>query len=275
MRKPLFQRLLPAILFFCACAFAQQAAAPTAQVSNPANISPPVATYKFPLNQTLRYAVDWRVFSAGSATLKMESAGREYRVVGTADASGAVAMLYHVRDRFESFFDPATFCSRTISKHTEEGFRRLDTNINFEGARGKAVLNEKNLKNNQSKTVENDIPPCVTDVVSSIFYMGSLPLEPNAVHYFPVNDGNKTITVKATVEAREEVKVPAGTFKTIRVQPSIESGKVKSSGQLWVWYSDDANRIPVQMKARMFWGTLTFRLERNDSAPAVSATPSK
>lgn len=240
-------------------------------------ITPPPATYKFPLNQTLRYAVDWRVFSAGSATLRMESAGREHRVLGTANASGAVAMLYHVRDRFESFFDPATYCSRSISKHTEEGFRRLDTNITFDGARGKSVLNEKNLKNNQTKTVENDIPACVSDVISSIFYMGSLPLEPNAVHYFPVNDGNKTVTVKATVEAREEIKVPAGTFKTIRVQPSVESGQVKSKGQVWVWYSDDANRIPVQMKARMFWGTLTFRLERNDAGtptPAAAA-PSK
>lgn len=269
MRLPHFKRLLSHSLIFCACVFAQQPAPAPVQ----AKITSPPATYKFPLNQTLRYAVDWRVFSAGNATLKMESAGREYRVVGTADASGAVAMLYHVRDRFESFFDPTTFCSRTISKHTEEGFRRLDTNINFEGSRGKAVLNEKNLKNNQSKTVENDIPPCVSDVVSAIFYIGSLPLEQGSVSYLPVNDGNKTITVKAAVEAREEVKVPAGTFKTIRVQPSVESGPVKSRGQIWVWYSDDASRIPVQMKARMFWGTLTFRLERNDTTtPAASAT---
>ncbi|HEV8182940.1 MAG TPA: DUF3108 domain-containing protein [Candidatus Angelobacter sp.] len=33
---------------------------------------------------------------------------------------------------------------------------------------------------------------------------------------------------------------------------------------MWVWYSDDAARIPVQMRARMAWGTLTFSLLRVD-----------
>jgi hypothetical protein len=33
---------------------------------------------------------------------------------------------------------------------------------------------------------------------------------------------------------------------------------------VWVWYTDDAQRIPVQMRARMGWGTLTFRLARVD-----------
>jgi hypothetical protein len=31
---------------------------------------------------------------------------------------------------------------------------------------------------------------------------------------------------------------------------------------VWVWYTDDAAHIPVQMRARLFWGTLTFRLNR-------------
>jgi len=37
---------------------------------------------------------------------------------------------------------------------------------------------------------------------------------------------------------------------------------VKSKGRIWIWYSDDANHTPVQMRARMFWGTITFRLTR-------------
>ena len=42
-------------------------------------------------------------------------------VIATAEASGAVAVLYRVQDRLESYFDRKTFCSDRILKHTEEG----------------------------------------------------------------------------------------------------------------------------------------------------------
>jgi hypothetical protein len=66
-------------------------------------------------------------------------------------------------------------------------------------------------------------------------------------------------------EAREEIKTPSGTYQTIRVQPVAESGVVKNKGEIWIWYSDDARHIPVQMRARLFWGTLTMRLTSVES----------
>ena len=70
--------------------------------------------------------------------------------------------------------------------------------------------------------------------------------------------------VRAHVEARENIKTPAGTFATIRVSPQASSGPLKSRGRVWIWYSDDARHIPVQMRARLFWGTLTLRLVRTE-----------
>lgn len=240
---------------------------PTVAAAPRSAILPPGPGQKLPNGQVWHYSAEWRLFDAGKATLKMEAAGREQRVFGTADATGVVALLYHVKDRFESFFDPATFCSRSITKRTEEGFRRIETNINFDQVKKKAYLFEKNLKKNQSKQVENETPGCVTDVLSAIYYIGSLPLQPGNASTFPLNDGGKTVDVKVKVEGREEVKVPAGTYKTVRVQASPETGSLKGKGQIWVWYSDDALHIPVQMKARLFWGTLTFKLERVESLP--------
>jgi hypothetical protein len=45
------------------------------------------------------------------------------------------------------------------------------------------------------------------------------------------------------------------------------TGKLKDKGQIWIWISDDARRLPVQMKARMFWGTLLFRLMNAQQKP--------
>jgi hypothetical protein len=62
------------------------------------------------------------------------------------------------------------------------------------------------------------------------------------------------------VEGREEIKTTLGTFKTVRVQPTSDAGVVKNRGNIWIWYTDDDHRMPVQMRARLFWGTLTMRL---------------
>lgn len=239
------------------------APAAPAMVATPGQIVPPPATYKFPANQTLVYTADWRVWTAGTATLRMETAGAEQKASATADSSGFVSLLYHVHDIFESFFDPKTFCSTRIYKHTEEGFRRLDTNIRFDAARKVAILDEKNLKTGSTKREEHPLPGCVTDVVSGIFYVGSLPLAHGAHYSFPLNDGGKMIYADAQVEGREDVQTPAGTFHTVRVQLAATSGTLKDRGKIWIWY-DESMRVPVQMRGRLFWGTLNFTLSRVD-----------
>ncbi|MGH9579240.1 MAG: DUF3108 domain-containing protein, partial [Terriglobales bacterium] len=240
----------------------QEATPPPSAAQEPAaapvsEIRPPQPGHRFPNGETWVYQVEWRIFDAGVATLRSEPAGREQRITASASTTGVVSQLYAVRDRFESFLDPRTFCSRQITKHTEEGYRRLETALRFDAARRKSALEHKNLKTGVTRKLESDAPACTSDVVSGIYYLRSLPLEPGAAFTFPVSDGGKTVNVSALVEDREEIQTPAGTFQTLRVGPAPHE-----PGQVWIWYSDDANRIPVQMRARMVWGTLTFRLER-------------
>jgi hypothetical protein len=225
-----------------------------------AHIEPLRPGYEFPHGQTLHYEGEWRFWTAGVATVRIERAGSQEHVTANADSSGVVALLYRVQDRFNSYFDAKSLCTSKLMKHTEEGAHLRETVISYDYARGKAVLEERNLKDNQQKKTENDIPGCVTDVLSGVFYVGSLPLQPGATYTFPLNDGGKTVTVQAHVEGKEQVKTPAGTFQTIRVGPEGDSGILKNRGRIWIWYSDDARHLPVQMRAKLFWGTLTIYL---------------
>lgn len=254
--------LLACILSLLLAAQAQTPKSAVSVADTSPHITSPAAEHKFPNGQTLVYSADWRLFNAGTATIRMEAAGREQRVFATADAQGFVALLYHVHDTFEAFFDPTTFCSLNITKHTEEGFRKHDTNIVFDYVRRKSMLTEKNLKTNENKREENEIPECVSDIISSPFYIASLPLTQGAVLRFPLNDGGKTTVARVTVEGKEDVKTPAGTYKTVRVGVVADSGSLANKGQIWIWFSDDAARTPVQMKARLFWGTLIFHLTK-------------
>jgi hypothetical protein len=226
-----------------------------------AMIQPANESYRFPNNQTLHYDAEWRLWKAGMGTLKIEQNGEQEHVIGTAEASGAVAVLYRVQDRLESYFDRRSFCSQQILKHSEEGLHKRDTTLTFD-PRGKSVLDERNLRNGETKHQETDSPACVTDVLSGIYYLGAQRLEPGVSYLFPVNDGGKTVDVKAYVEGREDVKTDAGTFRTLRVAVYSNAGALKGQGKVWVWYTDDASHLPVQMRSRLFWGTMTLRLTR-------------
>jgi hypothetical protein len=138
----------------------------------------------------------------------------------------------------------------------------VENTVSFDYHKSKAVLDQKNLKKNETRHEEHEIPGCVTDILSGIYYVASLPLEPGRSFLFPLNDGGQTVNVSLKVEAREQIKTPAGTFNTVRVQPEAPSGVLKDKGKIWIWYSDDNPRVPVQMRARMYWGTLTFSLLR-------------
>ena len=225
-------------------------------------IQPVREGYKFADGQTLVYQVEWRVFNAGTASLHIEQAGEQQRVTMDATTSGSIASVFHVRDHIESLFDPSSFCSANVRKQTEEGFRRVNLSVQFDYARHKSVLNQVNLKKHETRHEEHDIPDCVVDVVSSFYYVGSQKLEVGKSFSFPLNDGGKTQNVKITVEKREQVKVPAGTFDAFRVHPDAEDGTLHKKGRAVVWFSDDARHIPVQIEAKSFLGTVTIKLLR-------------
>ncbi|MGA7244786.1 MAG: DUF3108 domain-containing protein [Terracidiphilus sp.] len=248
--------------FFCALAalsllHAQQ----TPPAASPLPSLPaPRSGFSFPQNQTLTYTVDWRVFSAGTAVIHFEAAGDREKLTANADTIGAINLLFHASDQFQSNFDRARGCTYEFDKQTVEGRRKVNSTLRMEYAQSKSVLDEKNLVAGQAKHVESAIPGCMTDLLTGVFYASSQPMEVGHNFAMPVVDAMHNVSVTMKVEGREVIKTPLGTFKTIRVQPTADAGVVKNRGNIWIWYTDDDRHLPVQMRARLFWGTITFRL---------------
>ena len=225
----------------------------------------PHAGWAFPQKQTLTYSVDWRVFPAGTAVVRFEAAGDAEHVSATADTSGAINLLFHVSDKFQATFDRNTGCTSEFDKQTVEGRRQVNSTLKLDYAQGKSILDEKNLSKNQTKHLETPIPGCLTDLLSGLFYASSQPMEVGKSFQLPVVDALHTVVVTMKIEGKEEIKTPLGTFKTVRVQPTADAGVVKNRGNIWIWYTDDERHLPVQMRARLFWGTITFRLSANEN----------
>lgn len=226
----------------------------------------PKAGFSFPQRQTLTYSVDWRVFPAGTAVLHFEQQGDREKISATADTVGALNMLFHVSDKFQSTFDRAKGCTYSFDKQTVEGRRQINSTLRLDYGAGRSILDEKNLVKGDTKHIEQPIAGCVTDLLTGIFYAASQPMDAVGQSFvLPVVDAMHTVPVTMKVEGRETVKTPLGTFKTIRVQPTADAGVVKNRGNIWIWYTDDDKHLPVQMRARLFWGTITFQLSANEN----------
>ena len=233
---------------------------PSAPVVIP-TLQPPPGGFGVQGKQTLTFTVDWRVFTAGTAVFQLDQEGTVERVRATGDTLGAVNMLFPVIDKFEAGFDTKTGCSTGFSKQLSEGRRKVTGDLTFNYNIGKQTLVEKNLVKGTSKTQTASIPACVADSLSAMFYVGTQALVVGQDVRLPLADAMRTVTVDMKVEAKEEIKTPAGIFQTIRVQPTAEEGVVKNRGHIWIWYTDDARHLPVQIRAKLFWGTITFHLQ--------------
>jgi len=102
-------------------------------------------------------------------------------------------------------------------------------------------------------------------VLGGILALRGLTIEPGQSAQVPMSDGRRAAQVKVDAQEREDVITPAGTFKTIRYEANLMNGVVyPRKGRAFVWVSDDARRIPVQIRLRLAFpiGTVTLQLDK-------------
>src|SRR3990172_5518356 len=234
--------------------------------------APPETKLPFGPGEKLRYTVRWRLLQAGEAELSLAqegTGGSRWKATAKAHSTGHVSNIYKVEDEYRSTFRNPNFCSESINKTIHEGERHREVTIRFDPQRKLALLRDRDITGNTApKQDQFAIPDCVYDILSALYYARTLTLEVGKSIEFPVNDGARTIRVRAEVQAEEEVQTEVGKFMAIRVEPDVFSGSLfKEKGRMFVWFSKDARRIPLQLKAQIGIGTIVaalVRVERNE-----------
>jgi hypothetical protein len=101
------------------------------------------------------------------------------------------------------------------------------------------------------------------DEIGFIYHARTMSLEVGreyTLNRFWNPDGNP---VRLRVLRRETVKVPAGTYETIVVQPIIRtSGLFAEDGEALVYFADTPSRELVALRAKLSIGTLRLQLEK-------------
>ena len=87
-------------------------------------------------------------------------------------------------------------------------------------------------------------------------------LEVGKEYVFEAHSGDDTWPLKTKVIGRETVKVEAGTFDCLILQPMLreDAGIFKAKGKLKVWVTNDDRKMPVQMKSKIPVGSICAEL---------------
>ena len=161
--------------------------------------------------------------------------------------------LYKVNDRLESWIDTRTFESLRFVQDLQEG--RRDKERFYEIYPERSTYSEKG-EVEHAPSVEDPL-----DDAAFMYFVRTIPLEVGKTYSFNRYFRPDRNPVQIRVLRKERVKVPAGTYETIVIQPVIKSkGIFSEKGHAEMWLTDDPRRILVQMKTDLSIGSLNLYL---------------
>jgi hypothetical protein len=228
----------------------------------PAANDPPA---KFPYAEALVYRVGWRMITAGSASLRLTPPAQErWQLNLDLGSAGFVNQLYHVSDHYRLSTN-GKFCAQSVDLDAQEGKRHSITTMVFDNEKHKLSEINKDLIANATHKVELDIPDCTFDIIGALMALRAAPLEPGMKLMLAVTDGKKIASVRVEGLARERLSLNGKSYKTVRYETFVFNNVLyRRKGRLLVWLTDDAQRLPVQMRFVLGFplGDVTLELEK-------------
>jgi hypothetical protein len=228
------------------------------------------------------YRVEWNppwylfflpTMEAGEAELSVsevtEFEGKKaLRIVFQARSSGTLVKLAGVKidDHFEFLSDPETFCTFVATKNIREGKRKRDITVRYLPETNRLHFREVDLTVTppavKKDEFKNDIPGCVKDLFSALYFVRRLDLKPGMRHKSLVGDNDKIKEVEAHVEKKEIVTTPKGKYPAWKLNTiALVGGLFKEGGQFRIWVSADEKKLPVQFEAKVNLGTVIGKLK--------------
>ncbi|HEY6100376.1 MAG TPA: DUF3108 domain-containing protein [Anaeromyxobacter sp.] len=216
------------------------------------------AAVPFAPDERMEYSVHYLGLRVGKARISVGRPEGPILPVFLETRTAGVVGIVDVRQQLATHLDVETLLPRSSSLDAHEsGYHHTDT-ATFDRAAGKATVREVGKFDN---TYVLEVPEDTVDFVALVFKLRTLPLEPGARHEFDVLSGRDVRKVSAEVMAREAVETGAGTFEAVKVRvPTGFTGNFSEKRPTYVWLSDDARRIVVQIQTEFAIGRATAAL---------------
>lgn len=212
------------------------------------------------VGEYLQFSIDYGFISAGTATMSLigteeANGGVCYHLQTKANSNKFISSFFKVRDVVNSYIDVKGLVSRRFEKQLREGMYESDRYVDFYHDRLIAL-------HIREKYAVKEIPLYVQDILSSLYLIRTLDLEVGKDETIDTYADGKVYPLKVLIHRVERVKVPAGEFECLKVEPVLKSeGIFRQKGKLLVWLTNDEHKIPVKMTSKIFIGSIGANLE--------------
>ncbi len=219
------------------------------------------AARPFQVGERLTYDISFLNISAGTAVMEIQTGERvDERVMGTfvttAQSSPTVTRFFPVDNRVESLTDLTAFLPEHMTFRRREGKKKEDIEYTFHQQDHTVTA----VRGGITETVP--IPAGTQDLISCLYYVRSqLPFTQGASMALNVYHDKKVRQIEVRVEKIERIEGPWGKLETAQVLVIMPfQGIFLNQGNIRVWFTTDARRIPVRMKAKVIVGSIVADL---------------
>jgi len=238
-----------------------------------ANANCTVQNGAFGSGEVIEYdvAYNWGILwvKAATATFKTQrttlNGQAAYYFNSTGSTFSRWDWLFKVRDTFSSWVDYETLRPLKFWRNTHESGYHVDNKYRFDWARGQIftdVYNSKAARKKDTLAVNG----CPYDVLTAIYYARNIDFT-NVVanQKIPLKliIDNKSYDLYIRYVGKEMLKNRDGKrYNCIVFKPLLVEGTIFDGGEdMTVWVTDDANRIPIMVEAKITVGSIKAYLK--------------
>ena len=168
--------------------------------------------------------------------------------------------IYRVRDTYESFTDMEALRPLKFRRNTSEGKYKVNNTYEFDYDKGKIyTATENSDKPFSEDTIQ--LSPCTFDVLSMIYEARNIDYNKyrknDKIPISLIIDG-KVYNLYIRYLGKETLKTrDKATYQCVKFKPLLVEGSLFLPGEnMTVWVTDDKNRIPVLIEAKILVGSV-------------------
>ena len=212
--------------------------------------------------EVLSYKLKYGFITAAEATIKVLNSDLKfdnkptYKLTVDAETSGTFDVFYKVRDHYDSYIDKKDLLPYFYQENIREGSYKRQDKARFSQDAKKVVSNRGTFTTPTTETF---------DLVSAYYFARSLDItklktgDKFKLNYFL---GDEISALEIEYIGKETVKSKLGNIRCLKFSPSIKPGRIfKKDSRLYLWVTDDGNRVPVKAQVEILVGAVTMELK--------------
>jgi hypothetical protein len=162
-------------------------------------------------------------------------------------SNSSFTAFFPVNDVVKSLAGVQDLASRKFEKHLREGKFAADVDVEYD-----QKAHTVRYPNGQLVATT----PLARDILASFYYARTQPLIVGKSFYIDNHTDRVNYPLEVKVLRKEHVRVHAGEFDCIVVQPLLRyPGLFAQKGKLTIWITDDARKMPVMMRSKIVIGS--------------------